>query len=132
MIPVDDEYTQPGAAVLRSRPVRAPERSEAGITAEVIAWIKSLPCSYAWKLHSGAMGESGHPDIDGCIAGRAVKIEMKRPGRRPTPLQMQRLIKWRATGAIAGWATSLKEAQALVEKSLAEPGWRNPLTAPGA
>ena len=90
MTPVDDEYTQPGAAILRARPARAPERSEADITADVIAWIKSLPHAYAWKLHSGAMGESGHPDVDGCIAGRAVKIEMKRPGRKPTILTGRR------------------------------------------
>lgn len=107
------------------------EKSESDITKQAITWLKAQPRTYAWKLHTGAMGENGHPDIDGCMNGRTLKIEMKRPGRRPTPAQMARLLLWRQAGAIVGWATTVDEVMALVEQGIRDPSWRNPLTGPG-
>ena len=37
----------------------------------------------------------GDPDIDACIRGRSVQIEVKRPGERPTLLQLKRIEEWR-------------------------------------
>lgn len=107
------------------------ERSERDITEQAIDWLKRQPATYAWKLFSGALGESGHPDIDGCSGGRSIKIEMKRPGKKPTPIQMARLRQWREAGAIVGWATSASQVQQLFAYSMAHPAWRNPLTGPG-
>lgn len=107
------------------------ETSETDITKEAIAWLKKQPHAYAYKLYSGAFGESGHPDIDGCIDGRSIKIEMKRPAKAPTVQQMARLRQWRAAHAIVGWATSVQQVRDLVIYSVAHPDWRNPLTGPG-
>lgn len=107
------------------------EKSESDITKSVITWLKDQPNTYAWKVFSGSMGENGHPDVDGCSNGRSIKIEMKRPTKRPTSIQMARLRQWRETGAVVGWATSLDHVQQLVTYSIAHPDWRNPLTGPG-
>lgn len=111
-------------------PARRPRRTESELTKLAIGWLNAQPGTYAWKLHTGAFGESGHPDIDGCVNGRSLKIEMKEPGLKPTVLQMARLQRWRAAGAMVGWATSLDHVQALHARA-ADPEWINPLTGPG-
>lgn len=119
----------------RYDPDRKPRRQpsvepESAITERALNWLNTLDGCYAWKLHTGPMGEGGHPDIDGCINGRSIKIEMKRPGEKPTRRQMGRLLQWRAAGALVGWATSVEEVRAIIEQS--DPDYRNPLTGPGA
>ena len=42
------------------------------------------------------MGVAGEPDIDACLRGRSLQLEVKRPGERATPLQEKRLAEWRA------------------------------------
>lgn len=107
-------------------------RPETEITKEAITWLKSQPATYARKLHTGGMsGERGHPDIDGCTHGRALKIEMKRPGEKPTKIQMVRLLQWRESGALVGWATSVEEVRAIFANA-DNPDYVNPLTGPGA
>jgi hypothetical protein len=122
-----DERYDPGKP-----PRRAPQhRPETEITKDAIIWLKTQPRTYAWKLHTGPQGEGGHPDIDGCTNGRSIKIEMKRPGETPTTRQMARLLRWRATGALVGWATSVEEVRAIFAHA-DDPEYVNPLTGPGA
>lgn len=47
-------------------------------------------------------------------SGRYVEIEVKRPGGKPEPHQQQRIDAIRASGGIAGCATSIDEALALL------------------
>ena len=46
----------------------------------------------------------GEPDLVCCQNGRTVVIEVKQPGKKPTPLQMQRLREWANAGALALWS----------------------------
>lgn len=110
---------------------RVAVKTEGAITGEALSWLNSQPGTYAWKLHTGPMGEGGHPDIDGCTQGRSIKIEMKRPGEVPTRRQMARLLQWRAAGALVGWATSVEEVRAIFANA-GNPEYANPLTGPGA
>jgi hypothetical protein len=120
-----DERFDPG-----KQPRRQPRiRPESEITAEALSWLNAQPRTFAWKLHTGPMGEGGHPDIDGCSDGRSLKIEMKRPGETPTKRQMARLLQWRATGALVGWATSVEEVRAIL--AMRDTDYVNPLTGPG-
>lgn len=134
---VDDPFTPGFDSQTKTRAkliipaIERVDRSETDITKDAIAWLKNQPNTYAYKLFSGAFGESGHPDIDGCINGRSIKIEMKRPGKEPTVVQMARLRQWRQAHAIVGWATSVQQVRDLVTYSVAHPDWRNPLTGPG-
>lgn len=123
---LDDRY-QPERPARRHPAVK----SEKEITDEAISWLKAQTCCYAWKLHTGPMGEGGHPDIDGCVNGRSIKIEMKRPGETPTRRQMARLLQWRGAGALVGWATSVEEVRAIFANA-DNPEYVNPLTGPGA
>lgn len=106
-------------------------KSEVERTAEVLSWLKDQPDTFARKVHTGPMGEGGHPDIDGCQAGRAFKIEMKQPGKVPDKRQMMRLKVWRAAGALVGWAENVEHARQIMAYR-GDYEWRNPLTAPGA
>lgn len=121
-----DERFEPGKPPRRQPSIKP----ESEITAEALTWLNAQPATFAWKLHTGPMGEGGHPDIDGCSAGRCIKIEMKRPGEKPTRRQMARLLQWRATGALVGWATSVEEVRALL--AMRDTDYVNPLTGPGA
>lgn len=131
---VDDEEYEPAAPTptLRSQQVaKRDRRSETPRTNEVLDYLKSLPNTYAYKVHGSHHGEGGHPDIDCCSAGRAVKIEMKRPGYRPDARQMQRLIDWQKAGALVGWAETVEHARQILAHRDDEVRWLNPLTGPG-
>jgi hypothetical protein len=50
--------------------------------------------SLAARIVTGGFGKSGVPDYVGCCqqrAGRLFAIEVKRPGKEPTPLQWKRM-----------------------------------------
>lgn len=130
-VPEDESFSAQLARARQRPDVAARQRSEGSITAEVLEWLNAQPLSFARKVHQGAMSGGGEPDIDACIQGRAVKIEMKRPGETPTDRQMRRLQKWQQAGALVGWACSLADAQAIVAR-LRDPQYRNALVGPGA
>lgn len=60
------------------------------------------------------MYSAGEPDIDCCYRGRAVKLEVKRPGGKPTKLQEATLGKWKAAGAIVGVVHSVEDVKELL------------------
>lgn len=68
---------------------------------------------YGGRVSVGVPGESdiwGHrPD------GKAFYIEVKLPGETPRKNQLDFIEAMKATGAIAGWCTSVKEALQIVE-----------------
>lgn len=90
--------------------------SERAIVKAILAYLNSLPGCLARKRWGGGMGVAGDPDIDACIRGRSVQLEVKRPGEKPTPLQLKRLEEWRKAGAITGVVTSVVETRAVLEK----------------
>lgn len=90
--------------------------SERAIVKAILAYLNGLPGCLARKRWGGGMGVAGDPDIDACIRGRSVQLEVKRPGEKPTPLQLKRLEEWRQAGAITGVVTSLEETRAVLRK----------------
>lgn len=126
--PVDDEWSVPSAPRVAPPPVR----SEVKRTEEVLKWLNSQPGIYAFKKHTSVQGEAGHPDIFACRNGRMVLVEMKIPGKSPTKIQAQRLRGWQLVGAAVCWATEVEHVRQLFERIDADPGYRNPLTGPGA
>ena len=74
------------------------------------------------------MGQGGHsatpagfPDLVGVIPpeGRALYVEVKAPGNKPTDLQTRMLDLLRAKGAVAFWADSVSSALEQFEQALA-------------
>lgn len=79
--------------------------------------------------------KAGTPDNLSCIptelGGRFCAIELKQPGKVPTALQQKRLRSFQAAGAVAGWATTMVEVDALLSHA-GDPTWVNPnLLTPG-
>lgn len=84
---------------------------EAPITEGIIKYINSLPRAIARKRYSSVMGITGDPDVDACVNGHTVQIEVKRPGNHPTPLQFKRLEEWSNAGATAFWVDSVDKVK---------------------
>lgn len=116
---------------VRAAPPRARSVSESTIVAGIVRHIKGLTGAHAMKVHGGAFGHVGEPDIDACVNGRSVKIEVKRPGYEPTDAQFGALRRWQAAGALVGWACSRADAEQLLAYA-DRRSWVNPLTGPGA
>jgi len=83
---------------------------ERQITDKIMAYLKALPGCYAFKEH-GSGYTSGQPDIIGCYRGKCFLIEVKRPGGRPTQLQLKILAAWSKSGAYTAVVYSLDEAK---------------------
>ena len=49
---------------------------------------------------------SGVPDRLFVCSGRVLFLELKAPGKKPTPLQMKRMKELEASGAEVGWVDS--------------------------
>lgn len=61
------------------------------------------------------VGSKGKLDLTVYLkSGRYAEIEVKRPGEKPKPHQQDRIDSIRAAGGIAGYATSIEEAQAIL------------------
>lgn len=62
------------------------------------------------------IGEHGQSDVWGHRPddGKAFYVEVKLPGEKPRKDQLDFIEAMKATGAIAGWCTSIKEAIEIV------------------
>lgn len=83
----------------------------------ILTYLNGLPGCLARKRWGGGMGVAGEPDIDACLRGRSVQLEVKRPGEKATPLQLKRLAEWRQAGALVGVVTSVATTRALLEEN---------------
>lgn len=131
---IEDMPLDRGAARRRSLETRAAppprQRTENEIVTEVIQYLRALPNAHARKQHGSAMTQKGEPDVDACVRGRAVKLEAKRPGNKPTPAQREALARWGNAGALMGWFTDLSHVRALLDH-LDDPDYRADLDHPG-
>jgi hypothetical protein len=91
--------------------------TERAIVKAILAYLNGLPGCLARKRWGGGMGVAGDPDIDACIRGRSVQFEVKRPGERPTPLQVKRLEEWRKAGAVVAVVHGVGEVRAVLEEN---------------
>jgi hypothetical protein len=93
--------------------------TERAIVKSILAYLNSLPDCLARKRWGGGMGVAGDPDIDACLRGHSVQLEVKRPGKNATPLQLKRLDEWQRAGAVTAVVHSVLEVkQLLTEKNL--------------
>lgn len=91
--------------------------TERALVKAILTYLNSLPGCLARKRWGGGMGVAGDPDIDACIHGRSLQLEVKRPGEKPTALQAKRLEEWSRAGAIVGVVTSTAATRVLLEKN---------------
>ena len=89
--------------------------SERAIVKSILTYLNGISGCLARKRWGGGMGVAGDPDIDACVHGRSLQLEVKRPGEKPTPLQVKRLEEWRDAGAIVAVVTSVMEVRILLQ-----------------
>ena len=77
---------------------------------EKTAIKKHLEKIGAWHFspYMAGMGKTGVPDIICCYRTVFIAIEVKRPGKKPTPIQERRMEEVRKAGGIAIWGTAEK------------------------
>ena len=99
---------------------------EAVIQKQILAALPLLGV-HAWRTQSGTRGggrmhlaPTGTPDICGyrLSDARAVFIEVKRQGGKIRPEQLAFIERAKAAGALAGFATSVSEAMAIIQGSV--------------
>lgn len=89
---------------------------ESSITKSIIALAKSLGW-WTFKIAGGPMQTAGIPDLLCVKHGSAVFFEVKQPGKKPTPLQEQRMHEIRTVGgAVAEVVTSKAEAERILKR----------------
>jgi len=89
---------------------------ESSLTTRILKYLNSLPGCKAEKRHGSQYSEAGAPDINACYQGRSVQIEVKRPGEKPTRIQLKRLREWQEAGAVVGWVTDLEGVKKIIEE----------------
>jgi len=90
--------------------------TERAIVKAILAYLNGLPGCLARKRWGGGMGVAGDPDIDACIRGRSVQLEVKRPGEKPTALQLKRIEEWRRAGAVVAVVNSVADVRRLLQE----------------
>lgn len=83
---------------------------EKTITRNIIKYLNTLPHTYARKLYSSRYS-SGLPDVLAVRLGMAIFIEVKRPGNKPTKMQLVELEKWKGAGAMTIVAYSVDDVK---------------------
>ena len=106
----------PGRTSAAKRQTNDTKRLEKSIADEILRYLNSLPCCHAEKIHRGTYDLRGTPDILGALNGRALALEVKRPGNDATPLQQYVMGKWAQAGAITGVVRSVDDVRALLNK----------------
>ena len=86
---------------------------EKQIVKKIMAYLKTVPNSYFEKKYAGP-ANPGDPDISGCIRGRCIKLEVKRPGNVATPLQIRKLALWAAAGAKVAVVYSVDDVKEVI------------------
>lgn len=75
--------------------------------AEIDKYLKKLNCWFFSPL-MGGFGDAGVPDRVGVYDGHFFAVEVKRPNKKPTPLQERRMNAIEIHGGKTFWGTADK------------------------
>jgi len=81
---------------------------EASLLASVERLLKQRGILYR-KRHGTAFGVRGDPDLYFLYRSHHCEVELKAPGKSPTPLQKRRICEWKAAGALVCVVRSTRE-----------------------
>ncbi len=105
--------------VPRKKPAAPLERT---VRKAIIDTLNSLPHTMALGLAAGPFQQPGLPDILCVVSGRAMFVEVKRPGKTPTPRQAAMLARLSRAKALAAVAFTVKDAVKLWMEAAADAG----------
>lgn len=83
---------------------------ESSIVRSCLKALNDIPGAFFEKRWGSIYSRVGASDLNGCYMNRSVQIEVKVPGKKATPAQLQELERWNRAGAITGVAHSVDEA----------------------
>lgn len=85
------------------------------VVVSIINYIKSLPYSTCEKVQGTALS-SGKADINACVRGRFVRIEVKTLDHNNTPSKKQliNLKRWASCGAVCIVAYTVDDVKAVI------------------
>ena len=73
---------------------------------------------WVMKIAGGPFQRAGVPDLLLIKSGKAVFLEVKQPGKKPTPLQVQVMREIEGVGgAVTAVVTSVKEAESILSEA---------------
>ena len=88
-------------------------KSESSISTDCMDWLKEeFPRGYHHNVSDRYT--SGIPDIHSEINGVSFIIELKKPGKKPEPLQSYNLIVAKLNGVKATWVDSVEDFKSFV------------------
>jgi len=86
-----------------------PTQPEAKLVAKIRKYLEDEYDMLTFKYHGGVFSHVGFPDIFAMYKGHFVALEVKVPGKKPTPAQIQMLDLMASHGAATDWVTSIEE-----------------------
>lgn len=94
-------------------------RVESSIQHDILAYLRGCDSTYALNVGGNASMAKGTPDIIGCVRGRWIALEVKRPDGSYglTIPQAIRIKQIRAAGGIAEVVTSVSDVTDILRKA---------------
>jgi len=91
---------------------------EKHIVKKIKDWLSQFKGDF-YKVHGTVSQRSGEPDLTGSILYKNIwlhfNIEVKRPGRQPTKLQIYRLQKWHQCDRVVGVARCVEDMEKIFD-----------------
>ena len=99
--------------IMNSLPPRSgkTKQLEQDIQDKIMDYIKSIGGLPVKFNNIGIYAKAGVSDILACVKGRFIAIEVKRPGQKPSALQVNFINAINSIGGLAFWADNLEDVK---------------------
>lgn len=92
------------------------QKDETRFRTRVVKYLKDrYPDAVIQVNHGGAFSKRGRPDLECCIRGFHVAIELKMPGKEPDRIQYNYLTRLIRAGSFASWCDSMETVKTLMD-----------------
>lgn len=96
----------------------SPEENVVSAIKRSLKKIKNRHPIWMYRTHGDGRTLKGVPDLHFVFWGFAVWIEVKAPGKKPTPLQLKRIEEINQAGGFAGWVDSRDQFEDFIDSIL--------------
>ena len=87
---------------------------ESEIQTKILRWAEKLPEVWIVKYPGGTYGRKGVPDLLLSVKGKFLAIEVKKPGGKPSQIQLLEQAKIRMTGSRSEIVETVDEAKKII------------------
>ena len=89
---------------------------ESSRTKRILDYLNAIPGCKAAKRHQSGWNNKGDADIFGCIKGKHFELEVKKPTKKLTLLQLTKIKEWDLVGAITGRVEGIDDVRMIFRK----------------